>query len=572
MIDLMQNQNFRKTPLLVLFLGLLVLGGAYAGVREYLSLRQSRLIKQARKYFAKSDISRAQLCLRSALGHDPKDLDACRLMAQLAEATRSSSALLWRSRVVESNPHSLDDRLALAQTALVLHDYPSAASALDGVRPDDQKTAAYQEMAGDVAIAAKHFVESESHFLEAARLDPTNINTQLNLAVARLLGTNAIALAEARTTLRLIATNCTNPAFRHKALRTLAVDAFHWKQMDAALALTKELLRQTNAAFDDELLRLDALQQTRDAEFQPALAACQREAAQNPTNLYELATWETLKISPAGALAWLRSLPAPVQTNQPAALLLAECSMDVRDWPGLQTFLEHQNWGDLEFIRHAYLASSFRGQNLVSSSKAQWEQALKLANGKKADVDRKSHLIMLLRLAAQWNWQSEGEDILWSIVNNYPNEKWALSSLAKALFVDGRTRSLMQLFSQEAKRTPSDLAAKNNVAMTALLLDAQELKPQELAREVYQKQPTNSAYVATYALALYLRTNNAAALKVLEQLNPKELEKPSISGCYGLVLLANGNATKARKYLDLTSKETLLPEERRLIEKARSGI
>jgi hypothetical protein len=236
------------------------------------------------------------------------------------------------------------------------------------------------------------------------------------------------------------------------------------------------------------------------------------------------------------------------------------------DWPALQTTLEHQNWAELEFVRHAFLTRALRAQNLTASSQAQWEQALKLANGQRAS------LVMLLRLAAQWNWPGEGEDILWSIVNKYPGEKWAAGALAQALYVGGRTRSLMQLYSQESKRTPSDLAAKNNLAMTALLLDAQELKPQELAREVYEKQPTNSAYASTYAFALHLRTNNAEALKVLEKLNPKDLEKPSIADCYGLVLQATGNAAKARKYFDLSTNALLLPEERRLIEKAKTGI
>ena len=133
---------------------------------------------------------------------------------------------------------------------------------------------------------------------------------------------------------------------------------------------------------------------------------------------------------------------------------------------------------------------------------------------------------MLLRLAAQWNWQSEGEDILWTIVNRYPGEQWAIQTLSQALYAGGRTRSLMQLFSQESKRVPSDLSAKNNLAMTALLLDAQELKPYDLAREVYQTSPTNASYVSTYAFSLYLQGKNAEALKVIKTLKPGELAGP----------------------------------------------
>ncbi len=562
----MKSQSMKRVLLVALLLSLLLLGGTYAGYHKYVSLRQDRLIKQARHYLAKSDSVRAQLCLQNALGHNSKDVEACRLMAQLAEASRLPSALSWRARVVELNPRSLDDRLELAQTATMLRDFASATNALEGVLPEDKKTAAYHNTAGAVAAAANQLSKAEAQFLEAARLEPTNMSTQLSLAVVRLHGTNSTALEKARATLRLLASSPTNSGFRCQALRELVMDAVRCNRLETALALSGELLRQTNSVFKDRFLRLEVLRETKDAGFKPALAACQREAMQDQGNFYELATWEMAKISPGETLAWLRSVPAKMQTNQAVALLIAECDTMVGDWPGLQRFLEHQNWADLEFVRHAFQARALRGQNLTASSKAQWDQALKFANG------RKANLAMLLRLAAQWNWPNEAEDILWTIVNNYPGEKWASETLAQTFFIDGRTRALMQLYSQETKRIPSDLAAKNNLAITALLLDAQELRPQELARELYQKEPTNPAYASTYALALYMRKNNAAALKVLEQLTPGELEKPSVSGCYGLILQATGNRTKARKFLDIASNALLLPEERRLIEKARTGI
>ena len=137
---------------------------------------------------------------------------------------------------------------------------------------------------------------------------------------------------------------------------------------------------------------------------------------------------------------------------------------------------------------------------------------------------------MLLRLAAQWNWASEAEELLWTIVNHDPKDKGAFQTLAQALYAGGRTRPLMTLFAQELKRSPSDLGIKNNLAMTALLLEAKELKPDELASEVYQKAPTNSSYASTYAFSLYLQDKRAEALKILEQLSPQELEKPSIAG------------------------------------------
>ena len=107
--------------------------------------------------------------------------------------------------------------------------------------------------------------------------------------------------------------------------------------------------------------------------------------------------------------------------------------------------------------------------------------------------------------------------------------------------------------------------------MTALLLDAQELNPHDLAREVYQQAPTNAAFVSTYAFSLHLQKKDAEALKVIEQLKPRELQDPSIAGYYGLILQATGNKAKARAWLDLAFKGPMLPEERKLFEQARAG-
>jgi predicted Zn-dependent protease len=248
------------------------------------------------------------------------------------------------------------------------------------------------------------------------------------------------------------------------------------------------------------------------------------------------------------------------------ALLTAECYTMLRDWRGLQNSLKQQDWAELEFVRHAFQTRALRGQDLSGAATAEWELALKTANGQKAS------LVMLLRLAAQWGWQSDAEKLLWTIVNQYPGEQWAFGALSQALYAGGRTRPLMMLYSQQVKRSPSDLSMKNNLAMTALLLDAQELKPHELARQVYEKVPTNAAYASTYAFSLLLQKKNAEALKVFEQLKPQDLQLPAIAGYYGLVLKATGNTAKAKPYLEWAFKSPLLPEERKLFEKAKAGM
>lgn len=555
----------RKIFIVIVCLIAVLLTG-YVAYRGYKVWKCSHLMSLAHQFLAKGDGRNAMLCVQQVLRADPRNLDATRVTAQLTEAAHSPSALLWWSRVVEYNPHSLNDRLALAQCAMQARDYATATNALGGVAQADRNTVAYHNVAGAVAAAANQNAQAEAQFLEASRLDPQNLSVQLNLAVVRLHGTNNLDQAEARIMLQRIGANPTNAFVRCEALRELAVDALRHRQTDAALSLSKQLLQETNSTFRDRLLRLDVLQHVQPAGFQTALATFQHEAATNSGKIHELATWQMLNTSPQDALTWLRTLSANMQTNQVVELLAAECRTALRDWRGLQSSIETQNWDELEFVRHAFLSLSLRGQALPDSAKVEWDRALQAANGQSGS------LVMLFRLAAQWNWENEGEDILWTIINRYPDEKWAPQVLSQAFYAGGRTRSLMQLFSLESQRNPSDLGTKNNLAMTALLLNAQELKPYDLAREVYQASPTNASYVSTYAFSLYLQGKNAEALKAIKTLKPGELQNPSIAGYYGLILKATGDRARARAYLDWSAKARLLPEEKKLFDQAKAGL
>lgn len=548
---------------IILICSAVVLFGGYAGYRGYRVWKNKHLMSLGHGFLAKSDGRNAALAVQEVLHSDPNNLDATRVMAELAEAARSPSALLWRSRVVDLNPHSFQDRLALAQTALALREYATATNALQGVDAADQQTAAYHNIAGAVAAAVNKPAEAEAHFLEASRLDPLNPAPQLNLAVVRLHGTNAADLAKARTILQFLVSSSTNAALRSQALRELTVDAMRHTNEATALALCEQLTKETNSSFADRILRLEVLQETHNTNFKSALANFQREAASDPGKIYELANWEMAKISPRDTVAWLRSLSSTTQTNQPVALLVAEGYDASKDWRGLQAWLEKKHWAELEFIRHALMSRALSQQELPDAAKTEWEQALNSANG------QKQSLVMLLKLAAQWNRVNDAEDLLWTIVNRYPQEKWATQALTQTLFAGGQTRSLMELFSQELKSSPSDITAKNNLALVALLLGAKEFKPNDLAREAYQQAPTNSYFAATYAYSLYAQGKKAEALKVMQQIKPQDLERPATAGYYGIILKAAGDNAKAAIYLEKASKGALLPEERKLFAQAK---
>ena len=72
--------------------------------------------------------------------------------------------------------------------------------------------------------------------------------------------------------------------------------------------------------------------------------------------------------------------------------------------------------------------------------------------------------------------------------------------------------------------------------------------------------------------SLYLQKKYSEALKVIQQLQPKELQDPSVAGYYGLILLANGDKANAKDYLDRTVNASLLPEEQALFAQAKAQL
>ena len=129
---------------------------------------------------------------------------------------------------------------------------------------------------------------------------------------------------------------------------------------------------------------------------------------------------------------------------------------------------------------------------------------------------------------------------------------------------------MMLLCRQQSQRAPANLELKRELALLALLLDAEDMNPHELASEVYEKNSTKPACAATYAFSLFLQKKKTEALEVMRKLTPQEAESPAVAGYYGLILQANGEGTRSKTYLDLALKRPMLPEERKLFEKART--
>jgi len=115
---------------------------------------------------------------------------------------------------------------------------------------------------------------------------------------------------------------------------------------------------------------------------------------------------------------------------------------------------------------------------------------------------------------------------------------------------------------------PGDPETENNLAQLSLLLDLDKQRARSLAKKVFERDPANAAFASTYAFSLYTQGQYAQALQAFQNVKEEDMRAPAVAAYYGIVLMASGDKAKARQFLELGQKATLLPEERELLSRA----
>ena len=533
--------------------------GSFFGFKQYKSWRQVSLVKKARQCLGTADYRNASLCARQVIESNPSNVEAARILAELAELGRTTNALFWRQRVAELEPQNPNNRLMLARTALMLSAPAVAQQALDQVDAATRQTADFHKLQANLSWSSGRLPEAEQHFAEALRIEPTNLVSRMNLNLIRLPSTNLAVAASARIVLQAMATN---DSIRADILRQLTTDAVYRNKLDEAVRQSQALLT-TNPGLPDQLRHLGLLKETRASGFESYLATLQTQYQTNVAHAAMLGRWQIAAGMAVQSVGWAKTLPETVRDQRPIMAMHAEGLLATSDWNALAKHLERRAWDDDEYFRQLLLARVAREQRNNSGTRSHWLKSLKAASG---NAER---LIQLARTVESWGWRDEMDDALGAIVSRFPEQKWAEEYLSASLHLGGKTQALQNLFARTMEREPANNLAKSNFATLGMLFDPGDKQLHKLAEEAFQAQGTNAFVASTYALSLHYQRHTTQALQVMEKLPAERLEAPAIAAWYGYLLAEAGQRQRAQKYLQLAEKARLLPEEKRLLAKAR---
>jgi predicted Zn-dependent protease len=533
----------------------------YFGRPFYRSYRESHSLKQARAFLQKNDLPNAVLCLRRVLILNSTNLEAASLMANVMSAVRSPTALARQQRVVQLSP-TLENKIQLTAVALQFErpPFPIASQTLDELQTMSATNVAYHLLASQLALRRNLIAEAEAHLEIAARLEPTNRLHQLNLAVLRLRSTDKTKMLDAKNKLSAL---ISDPQLGQFALRSLIADDLISGQFADAKQLSDQLISSPHAQFEDKLQRATILYELHGSEMSNWIATIETSAATNIVEIAETTEWFLAHNQPRQVLDWFSSLPQSVRDSVPLPFLKAESYAALKDWDGLENWLEKERWGDQEFFRFAWLARAFREQNRNEIADIHWQRALSAAE------PRIEYQIALAQIVASWNWNDETEELLRAIVKRDPRQNWAWQNLLQRRTAAKDTTGLYQLYSAIFEQQTNSPVVKNNLAMLGLLLNRDTSHDIRLAGEVFEADTNNPHFASTYAFALLKQNKSAEGLRLMETLPKSELLQPEIAIYYAVLLSANGRREAAAPYFVAAGKAEMLPEEKQLLEKYR---
>jgi hypothetical protein len=352
---------------------------------------------------------------------------------------------------------------------------------------------------------------------------------------------------------------------RREATRFLAEDALRNNTTLAALELARQLDSFPNKTFADRILLLSALDAAKDNGFAPFLEEMKTSSADDPERVAALLTWLNMHKRETEAIAWSATLAPGILGQKMVQIALSDSLVAARNWVGLQRLVNSGNWGTVDFLRSALHARALREMGNEGDFASQWNEALK-----KIAADPRQAMV-LAETVEKWGWRAEAIELLWLVTKDPVRGEDALRALYRYFVKTNDAENLYRVLLHQSELHPDDRDVQNNFAQLSLLLNLNPERGQKTAREVYEKDPKNPAYVSTYAFALHIQGDTKKALKVLETLTPDQLHKPEIAAYYGILLAATGDP-RAGEFLDLGEKATLLSQEKALIEKARRAL
>src|SRR6266849_3410646 len=217
--------------------------------------------------------------------------------------------------------------------------------------------------------AEGNLAEQEQQFAIAVNKDPKNDLYKFNLAALQIRSEDPEKSAQARGNLERLTQV---PEFRTGALRALLNDAVDRNDVQAADRFVQQLQMSPEVSFGDYLLCLNFYRKLDAKKFDALLEKVKPVAARNSGDLSLLMDWMNENGLASDVVKWMDKLPDAATTKPPAAVAIAAAFAEQKNWSRLRRWTRSGSWGEGDYLQLAYQALAAR-QSRQSSADAEFD-------------------------------------------------------------------------------------------------------------------------------------------------------------------------------------------------------
>lgn len=240
-------------------------------------------------------------------------------------------------------------------------------------------------------------------------------------------------------------------------------------------------------------------------------------------------------------------------------------------------FAEAKNWSRLKRWTRSgawgdseYLRLAYQAhaskQARQTSSDAEFSGLWESAE--RAAGEKAEREINLARLASKWNFAAEAERLWLRVSKHAPMRREAFDALYRIYRANNDLPNLYRIAQRLHESSPNEPAAAANYARLALLVDQNPAEGHRLAKETYERAPDEINSAMTYAFSLYGLGRTAEGIEIIKKLPLEGVHDPHAAVFAAILFLDDNRIADAQEYIAAARSGPIFPEEKKLLEEA----
>lgn len=240
-------------------------------------------------------------------------------------------------------------------------------------------------------------------------------------------------------------------------------------------------------------------------------------------------------------------------------------------------FAEAKNWSRLKRWTRSgawgdseYLRLAYQAYSSKQSRQASSDAEFSALwhSAERAASDKTEREINLARLASKWNLPVEAEQLWLRVSKNAPMRREALDALFRIYRANNDLPNLYRTAQRLHESSPNEPGAAANYARLALLVDQNPVEGHRVAKETYDRAPDDINAAMTYAFSLYGLGRTAEGIEIMKKLPPEGVHDPHAAVYAAILLLDDNQVAAAQEYIVAAQAGHIFPEEKKLLEEA----